>query len=629
MASSVEESEKQTAETNPVSRLFHIALAFATVFCPLVIVATLLCLFVTIPGWTIQNPPEENANLPVVPLDDEVFLTTIFSNKVTLTSSFASNIAQFAVSPFLLLFSFLVALELANRHQAIDQDVTKLLQKDQTYLFSWIVHRSWRVRNTKGAAGTRIAAFGALTSLVLTYVFILEIVKFWLADFVLVFFYLPEVTLLLQNSTKLTISDKLLQGTIGPTVQRVYNLNYVDPSSRGGFKINSTICPHDDTIPDIYDDKIAPPCSIDNSTSPWTLRSAPASYRVLATGLQNQTSDYHKEDFNALRIASDLGTFDDTQLVTHIDLVTHDQHVFYFNPMLAEEDSDKQERTTITLVNNDLERSGLDYIANTTSIVTKCSPITMDCRMNNTNRNNSSIPYHCSDIFNGDLNEIPANGLERLKGWNTTFYNFENGSPHNVSIASQLNPFRYNVTAVVDSIDIGGLIEFGDPQVSQGTIVEINNGSVGFAISCQSTVYDVTYSLVNGSIHVFNTTPADPRTAAIIKAPLQAGFGSYTLFEKAAMSVLFSEVTVTESMELAFSQTFLALAAGVYDHAPNLKQRLRADMTLTQLGKGPFLFLVVCMFLYAFVILVFTVIALSIFWRSDVRELQAHLIPKE
>jgi hypothetical protein len=444
-----------------------------------------------------------------------------------------------------------------------------------------------------------------------------------------VFFYLPEVQLLLQNSAKLTTSDKLLQGTIGPTVQRVYQSNYVDPSSQGSFEINGTICPYKETIPNIYDDKVAPPCSINNSTSPWTLRSAPASYRVLATGLQNQTSDYHKEDFNALRIASDLGTFDDTQVVTHIDLVTHDQHVFYFNPMLAEEDSAKQERTTITLVNNDLERFGLDYIANTTSIVTKCSPITMDCRMNNTNRNDSSIPYHCSDIFNGDLNEIPANGLERLKGWNTAFYNFENGSPRNISIASQLNPFRYNVTAVVDSIDIGGLTEFGDPQVRQGTIVEINNGSVGFAISCHSAVYDVTYSLVDGNIHVFNTTPSDPRTAAIIKAPLQAGFGSYTLFEKAAMSVLFSEVTVMESMELAFSQTFLALAAGVYDHAPNLEQRLRADMTLTQLGKGPFLFLVVCMFLYAFVILVFTLIALSIFWRSDVRELQSHLIPKE
>jgi hypothetical protein len=50
---------------------------------------------------------------------------------------------------------------------------------------------------------------------------------------------------------------------------------------------------------------------------------------------------------------------------------------------------------------------------------------------------------------------------------------------------------------------------------------------------------------------------------------------------------------------------------------------------LTKLGKGPFYLLVVCMFLYAFVVLVFTVIALSIFRRSEVQEMQVRLIPKE
>jgi hypothetical protein len=37
--------------------------------------------------------------------------------------------------------------------------------------------------------------------------------------------------------------------------------------------------------------------------------------------------------------------------------------------------------------------------------------------------------------------------------------------------------------------------------------------------------------------------------------------------------------------------------------------------------------LVVCMFLYATVVVIFTVIALVLFWRTDVREVQAQLIP--
>lgn len=428
------------------------------------------------------------------------------------------------------------------------------------------------------------------------------------------------------------ITDKLLQGTIAEASQRVYLTNTVDPSPFGSFKIKDTMCLPVEEILDKYNGTYPPPCSIDDTTSPWTLNGASSSYRVLATGRLNQTDNYNQEDFDALWDADASGAFDLTQLVTHIDPITHDQHVLFFNPMMAQEWNDTIKASKLSLVDNHIDRYGLDYIASTTSIVTKCIPITVECGLNTT-ENESSIPYHCSDIFNGDLNQLPANGIERLRGWNTSFFDFENGSPRNISIASQLNPFRYNVTAVVDSVNIEGLRKFwnehGDPQARQDTVIGIGNGRVGFAISCHSTVYDVRYSLVDGNIHVFNSTPADPRTAAIIKAPLQAGFGNYALFERAAMSVLFNELTIMETMELAFSQTFLALAAGVYVQAPTIEQRWRGDMPVTKLGKAPFYFLVICMFLYAFVVLVFTVIALSIFRRSDVREAHARLIPNE
>jgi hypothetical protein len=440
--------------------------------------------------------------------------------------------------------------------------------------------------------------------------------------------------MLLQEATKLTRSDKLFQGTVDVTSQRVYSDIYPDLNLDASFRINRTICPFDGTIPSLYDDHAVPPCSIDNSTSPWTLMNAPSAYRVEATGELNQTADFNQEDFNALESADDSGTFDWTQLVTHIDLVTKDLHVFYFNPIWArevseEEDSDTQAHKKHPITDEHAENIGFDYIANTTSIVTRCSPNTMGCGMQTTNDSSKPYMYHCSDILHGDLNAIPENGLEKLRGWNTAFYNFEDGTPRNISIASQLNPFHYNVTAVVDSINIGGLIDFKDPQVGQGTIVGIGDGRVGFALSCTSTIYDVTYSLVEGNVTVFNTTQADPSTAAIIKAPLQAGFGSYALFEKAALSVLFNNLTVVDGMELAFSQTFLALASGVYGTAPALQQRQHYDMTLTKLGKGPFYLLVVGMFLYALVVLVFTVIALIAFRRDDVRELQFRLLRKE
>jgi hypothetical protein len=98
-------------------------------------------------------------------------MTKVSLNSVALTSSFASNATQLAASPFLLLFFiFLVALELADRHEDVDQGVVKLLQGGPKFLFNWTLLRFWRARNVKTASGTWIAGVGVFVALVLTYV---------------------------------------------------------------------------------------------------------------------------------------------------------------------------------------------------------------------------------------------------------------------------------------------------------------------------------------------------------------------------------------------------------------------------------------------------------------------------
>jgi hypothetical protein len=82
-------------------------------------------------------------NLPFRAQNGSLLTTKVLINRVAVTSSFTSNVAQFAAVPFLLLFSFLVALELTNRHELMDQDVTKLLQGDQKFLLNWTVYRLW------------------------------------------------------------------------------------------------------------------------------------------------------------------------------------------------------------------------------------------------------------------------------------------------------------------------------------------------------------------------------------------------------------------------------------------------------------------------------------------------------
>lgn len=146
----------------------HLVLAFISTFCPLVIVASLFCLFFSYKDWTISNPPEENSALPINPLDGSTFYTRIRSSKVILTTSWTSNIAQFATAPFMFVFSFLVAVEVVNRHKtskAENDDAKGLLQGESGSLFSWIIsHNRYHPRGN----AIRVAAAGAFMSCILT-----------------------------------------------------------------------------------------------------------------------------------------------------------------------------------------------------------------------------------------------------------------------------------------------------------------------------------------------------------------------------------------------------------------------------------------------------------------------------
>ncbi|KAF2729659.1 hypothetical protein EJ04DRAFT_568418 [Polyplosphaeria fusca] len=574
---SVQQYEKPKTWTQSLFGFFNIFGAFLITFVPLITVAILLSLFVVSPMWGVENPSEQNAALPVEPLNNAVFYTTVLSSNVILTSSSASNIAQFASAPFMLLFSFLIACELAKRRQVEERNTTRSLQSDKLSLWKWVIHRFWSGPHAVNGNGTRLAGCGALLSLSLTLL--------------------------------LVIGDKVLQGTVANTSARLYSLSVSEKDRKNtSFMLNRGYCPLESTIPDPYQLNASPPCSISQTTNDPNLLDSPKSYRLLATGLLNQTHDYQDEDFAGLKDADDAGTFDGMQVVTYIDKETLNQHAFFFDPIFAEESTSVEEHHQLEIAATDYERFGLDYVAQTTSVVTKCSAISSQCGMRSKNSS-----YHCSDMFQGNISEIPGNGVQKLKGWNISFYDLDNGIPLPISIASQLSPFSYNVTIAVDSIDYASLqlSEQNIPdvahQTTDGTIIDMDNGRVGFALSCNSTVYNVTYALVNGSVLSFQARPADPSEAAIIKAPPQLGFGSYGLFEKVTMSVLFTKLTVMDAMKLAFSQTLLALAAGAYEPAASLDERYRADFLLTTMKKVPFYFLV----------------------KKGVRESQARLLPRE
>ena len=157
-------------------------------------------------------------------------------------------------------------------------------------------------------------------------------------------------------------------------------------------------------------------------------------------------------------------------------------------------------------------------------------------------------------------------------------------------------------------------------------MIDAGNGFTAFALKCEATIYNVIFSIINGSFQDFNLTVSSPQIASHVQAPLQVGFGQYHLYEAASTAVLASNVSVAFSMAEAFSQTGMALASGAFDFDNNVLQRFRWTLLVTMVPKAPFFYLVsVCLAYSAFGI-VMTLLALHLRKSPEVRDQQARLM---
>ena len=212
-------------------------------------------------------------------------------------------------------------------------------------------------------------------------------------------------------------------------------------------------------------------------------------------------------------------------------------------------------------------------------MVTQCEFPTQPCQLELNKASNLLLPFNCFPMFYGDLDYTPLTGLERVSGWNTSFYELVGGVPKNNPVQAQANPFYFKAAAAVDSVSISKGLPGSHPE---GAVVDGGNGRAAFALSCKATVYDVSFSIVNGTIHQFNATPSDPRLATIVQAPLQFGFGQYHLYQPKAIAVLGNDLL--GDMSKPFSQTGMALASGAFTYNVINAQRFRYDQQITQVG---------------------------------------------
>ena len=349
-----------------------------------------------------------------------------------------------------------------------------------------------------------------------------------------------------------------------------------------------------------------PPCSLNETQGVTNIRQPEVAYSILDQGISQINSS-----FNLMGSVE----IDDPQNPTPY-IVTVFQNSTYHS-ILFNLDS---------AIEGDYN-FGIDYVANTTSMTTQCTVATKECNITATNsgsrnldQNDLVIPYDCYNQFSGNLGQTPTTGHERAQGWNMSFYELSNGSPQNILVQSQSNPFNFYVVAAVNSIDSS------DIDTDIGALVDVGGGFSAFALNCAATIYDVRFSLVNGSFSLFSPTRATPQMASIIKAPLQVGFGQYHLYEAAQIAALLGGDSIADIMSMAFSQTGMALASGSFDFDDYEAARVRNTIYPTKVGKAPFWFLVVVCLLYSGFGIVMTIVAFVLRRSPEIRDQQTRLI---
>ena len=369
----------------------------------------------------------------------------------------------------------------------------------------------------------------------------------------------------------------------------------------------------------------APPCSLNVTDGLTNLANPSFVYLTLGTGISQISEDFNGLNFTELEGEEERQTATPYQVVTY-EPEANISHSLLFYPDAAREN----DLTAYGLGTN----YGIDYVANTTSMVTQCTFATQECDIHGattdlTDGNNVSIPFHCYDDFSGNLGQTPSTGHERAQGWNMSFYQIIDGKRSNIPVQAQSNPFHFYVATAVNSInlqDFDSQSNLSEGSPGNGSFVDAGQGYTAFALSCEATIYDVTFSIINGSFFEFNHSISSPQKASIVQAPLQVGFGQYHLYQAASLAVLANNDSVAETMGKAFSQTGMALASGVFDFDHNIQQRFRWNVSVTKVPKAPFFYLVVVCLVYSVFGMVMTILALHLRRSPQVKDQQAKLM---
>jgi hypothetical protein len=243
--------------------------------------------------------------------------------------------------------------------------------------------------------------------------------------------------------------------------------------------------------------------------------------------------------------------------------------------------------------------ASIDYTAKSWAAKSMCTPVTRKC-MESEKFFGASTPFNCPFAFEGDLNQ---------QSWNMAYFTDATGSDNSTQLKAISNPYYFSIAAAMNQ-QIGLLNQklANDPEITTAT-----HGAMVIALFCNTTIYDVEYSLVNSSETRFITKVSNSSVANIVQGTQQYSdsAGNQVLSNAASLAAFSnSSQEIADKVANAYSRVALSVAANAFLPAPALNSQLRRDILVSRVPKGPLAALLFANLLLAALGIVLTVFAL-------------------
>lgn len=191
------------------------------------------------------------------------------------------------------------------------------------------------------------------------------------------------------------------------------------------------------------------------------------------------------------------------------------------------------------------------------------------------------------------------------------------------------NPFYIGFAGFTDPSSAAALqlIQRDDP----GVIAQ-EFGGVGYLFFCNTTVYDVKYTAVNGSVTDFEATPSNHSVStALMAAESNLNSGDLQLRGAADLGALLANNTqdMANTFALEYSRILLSIVSGALQTSPILNGRQRTTKIVARVPTTPLYFLVASVALMIGLGIYLTITALITTRIKEIEEVRARLSIKQ